>query len=268
MSTIISAQNNFVYVHIPKCAGMSISLGLQSALADTSETDIWLEGEIIEHPVIGSIMPAHKPLQMLAEHFPNELRTYQESECFAVVRDPWQRFPSAVQQYLREFRRVRMEEMSSAELDKEVMNIISVMEERPIYPGVDYVHFLRQRDFLFLGNKKIIDHVYGIEQITKMSEHMSRVLNRRVDLADRVNTSAPPVGILYKSLAKIGRSAKKGIPLSSYKAIKRYIRKTFTPKQVELPDVFKATHVVDFVKGFYADDIEIYRDARFSATSY
>src|SRR5215468_7000541 len=98
---IICDDRQFAFVHIPKCAGTSIRRALRQA--DTTGEAFF---RIADHPVMGLVHLAHLTLADLAEHYPDTLAQIARYRSMAIVRDPVERFYSAVFQRLREFKEV------------------------------------------------------------------------------------------------------------------------------------------------------------------
>lgn len=96
---IIDDTHQFVFVHIPKCAGSSVHA--QLSLFDARDPASHRGGV---HPVLGPIHFAHIPLRFLRDHFPAEFAKLGVYRSFALTRDPRARFVSATVQHLREFR--------------------------------------------------------------------------------------------------------------------------------------------------------------------
>src|ERR1700744_524201 len=96
---IISDPHRFVFVHVPKCAGTSVRRALRAI--DTSDGQFWRIGE---HPEMGAVHFAHLTLPDLARYFPETLAKIRDYQSMAIIRDPRDRFFSAIFQRLREFR--------------------------------------------------------------------------------------------------------------------------------------------------------------------
>ena len=110
-----SADQKLFFVHIPKCAGLSIYRGLDaiaefpwaSFARDNKEAEAALRDRVTPfgytHAELGEIHQAHIPLAILARDFPETFALLEHSTSFAVLRDPRDRFISALRQHLREF---------------------------------------------------------------------------------------------------------------------------------------------------------------------
>ena len=104
---IISDRHQFILVHIPKCAGVSIKKPLR-CIDDSAGAF----SRIADHPALGRIHWAHIPITDLKTHFP-EIYDKLCSYCsVAIVRDPIDRFVSAVFQRMREFQGAEQSEIT------------------------------------------------------------------------------------------------------------------------------------------------------------
>jgi hypothetical protein len=88
---IISDRHHFVFAHIPKCAGTSV----RDALQHLDDRDGFYTGRVDQHPTLGLLDYVHIPLFNLRDHFRSEFEKAGDYWSFAVVRDPFGRFPSA-----------------------------------------------------------------------------------------------------------------------------------------------------------------------------
>lgn len=263
MVTVIREKERFAFVHIPKCGGTSIRFGLEKAVTDRHAGEHWLYGNVVDHAELGKVMLAHKPLKMLEEYFPNELKSYRNCECFAVVREIHSRFASAMQQHIREFLRTDISAMSQSEIHRAIDRVIAKMSDRPVYPGVEFVHFLRQADFIFLDFEKVVQNIYTLENIDVMAEDIGRLLHRRIDFNERSNTSSGRPSAGFLTVRAIGRQAKHVMPQDTYEKVRRTLTSTLISKPPpEKLAIFKSRAVTDFVDRFYSRDTRIVEDAR------
>lgn len=81
MATIVSDAHRFVFVHIPKCAGMSISVQMRQKGIDWDTR--FVGKPLYEHPRYGDMMLAHLPLDVPGEVFPDTLEKYRVYDSYA-----------------------------------------------------------------------------------------------------------------------------------------------------------------------------------------
>ncbi|AVW93599.1 sulfotransferase family 2 domain-containing protein [Celeribacter baekdonensis] len=240
MVNIIREADKFVFVHIPKCGGSSIAIGLTAALDPPLPGEIRYTGlKLDTREGLGTYMDAHKPLWMLRDYFPDELAAYRNCACFAVARDPFKRFISAVQQHIREFGNSNIAEMSDAEVNQTLDHIMDHITTHRDNVGGEYVHFIPQYDYVFLDGERIVEHVYPLENLDAMATHIATVIKR------------------------FGKPLRKVMPSGLYWSVKSFVIKSMTKY---LPDnsldALHSDRVRAFVKEYYANDTWLYDEAR------
>lgn len=264
MVNIIREADNFVFVHIPKCGGSSIAIGLTEALDPPLKNEIRYDGSKLDKiDGLGTYMDAHKPLWMLKDYFPEELASYRRCECFCVVRDPHKRFASAVQQYLREFENKNIADMPQDEVVRILDTLMARLSNSPSYMGGEYVHFIAQNDYVCLGDERIVKNVYPLEELDAMAKHISGVVQRPVRFHFRANTSAGRQGGSLKMIKRLGKPLRSVIPSGLYWSIKTAIIKMLTkPLPQSALSVFETDRVKAFVEDYYAKDIALCAEVR------
>src|SRR5690554_2986132 len=96
---IINDAHQFVFIHIPKCAGTAVRVRLGEF--DSSGGAFSISKGF--HTEIGELDMAHIPLPVLKRFFPEPYEKVRTYESFAIVRDPFQRFSSSLFQRLMMF---------------------------------------------------------------------------------------------------------------------------------------------------------------------
>lgn len=263
MVTVIRPQDNFVFVHIPKCAGSSVRAGLRRALPDRGPDELWLDHEPLDVlPELGRVMPAHKPLPLLRDHYPDELAAYRSATCFAVLRNPTSRFKSAVQQHIDEFHNATLADLSATQLTQIIQNIITNVSTRPIFAGLEYMHFTRQIDYVDLDGERIVSALYPIESLEKMALDMTQHLGRDVDFNQTTNVSSAKDSQTTRVVRRVGRAVRFMVPEIFYTKLKHSARARLNRKpHPETLAVFQQPLVCDFVERFYAEDHLLYKTA-------
>lgn len=268
MVTVIRDQDSFAFIHIPKCAGMSIELGLESAFPDRTDGETWHDGTIIHDPRFGRYMPAHKPLRMIENYFPDELDRYRRCECFAVTRDPKARFASSFQQYLRQFRHTNINNLSPPEIMDEVHRVIRALEQGETARKVEYVHFIRQVDFVSLGTERVVQNLFPLDRLDELAKAMGAVTERKIDLRKKSNQSGTKSSGARFLARKIGTISKRWLPASVYEPIRiRALERLHVPTDPEKLELLSHSDIQNFVKSYYATDRELHEEVKRNATA-
>ncbi len=164
---IINEAHRFVFVHIPKCAGSSVRTVLEAY-----NQWIQIDSRIIRKtPTHGIIDHNHIPLLTLRELYPESFGQVCSFESFALVRNPFDRFFSSVQQkmrmdLLRNNQATRL--FSDSEITSEIENVVAYLSTLPNSPHQlphNYIHFQRQVDYIFLNDERIVKHVFCLHHL-------------------------------------------------------------------------------------------------------
>lgn len=255
---IISDEQRFVFVHIPKCAGTSV----RDQLRPYDSYD-GLFSQTKPHSVMGEIAYTHIPLDLLSEHFSPEftkLRTYQS---FAVLREPCVRFGSAVRQYLRR-KDIHLAEMHSEEARAAVLRILDDLEHRWNRTDPRYAHFLPQRDFIYLGEERIVKHLFPLERIDLLMAAISEIVGAPLDSGAKVNRdyafrNAALIRPAYRVNSLLWRYA----PPALHRGLKRVLAPLVTHRESAATKlrITDMPEVIDFISRHYPEDAELHRAA-------
>jgi hypothetical protein len=138
---VISAHQ-LVFVHVPKCAGKSIcdllpldedrfEVMLRQDLEGADAKPIAdMDPACMTHGALGRIHTKHLPLAVLRAHFPTLWHSLEQSRSFAMLRDPRDRFISAVFQRLREMKGRGATELDDAAVVQEAESTCEWLDQR------------------------------------------------------------------------------------------------------------------------------------------
>lgn len=271
MATLICDRYRFAYVHIPKCAGTSLSVALKKHVTwderflgarPDPETG---ERPYLSHPELGRLNGPHVPLVTMRDCFPDAFAKLGSYAAYAITRDPAPRFPSAVAQHVREFRGGEIHEYQPEELEAVVEDCIAALRKNPVNPGLAYMHLLRQSDFVWLDGDRITDFVYPMEALDEMTGDISERFGFPLELHRRSSnpTEAPlsgPMGALQKGVARVSKAT---MPPGFHEQVRQFVRGYERRRSSSKTGaVFASDRVRDFVAEFYAQDAELYARAR------
>lgn len=162
---IVSDKHKFVFIHNPRCAGMSI----RTALQPLDDSNNFFSGMMNIEEKERSLM--HMPLEQLANFFPETFEKLSSYYTFMIIRNPYTR---AISGFCRTHDDVYIEYMETRRLApiKELLNRFweNFESEWISYHDYRYRHFFRQRDMAYVGNDCMIDSLFRFE-------HLPDVLN-------------------------------------------------------------------------------------------
>jgi hypothetical protein len=259
MPIVLSETPPLAFVHIPKCAGTTVSEQLIERL-DPDPFFASMEWE--EHPVLGRYQPGHMTLPELAIAFPDIIDRLRRVPAFAVIREPRSRFRSALLEYLTNVRGIPHDQIPADQIRAEIDTVIGAC--RPYMAGTAprieglYVHFNRQSDFIDLNGERIVDRLYPIERLDDLARDLNEVAGVTIDAVQNRrparSLSRRSAGV-RKSLAK----AKTVLPLTVYEKARSAMLPLFHVKRdPHLEDALWRPEVEAFVEQFYADDFAIF----------
>lgn len=254
---IICPKHRFLFVHIPKCAGTSIRLQLR----ECDDTHIFL-GRTGTHPVLGKLDYAHIPLHQLREHFPEHYAYLGEFESFAVVRDPLERFGSALRQVLWQYEKRPMTLIAPEELREMTLNMLDKVHGEIDAPSHRYIFFTRQSDYIYDEGQRLIDHLVPVDLAGGLLGYLSERTGVALDADRRSNQN---VDMRFKRLGglayRVNAALRRTLPSGLHARVKGVALKVLATKKsaAETSGVLDIPEVQEFVTQHYQQDAEIYR---------
>lgn len=282
---IISDSCRLAFIHIPKCAGTTV----RSALESLDERYAVMTRGLEPHPERPfTFRPAsdapfadfhHLTLRQLEKWFPEELVRLASCRTYALIRDPHERLFSSITQRLKQFGGVAVQDMTPsalAEALEQALGKVADLLAKDADLPFDYVHFQPQADYIELGGRILVEHVYPTAQIARMQADMAAHLATfGVHLApfhlSRQNSSKTHrFAVLHRLVARHERGSrlvKKLLPV----AAKRGLRAIVYRDRGSLAGGFEPPpEVRAFVKKYYARDLELFarcsRDGQITAS--
>lgn len=253
---IIVENHGLAFVHIPKCAGTTV----REQLVKLDDTASQFAG-VQTHPQLGRIDYMHLPLGVLAQYFPDTFGALTRLDVYAITRDPQARFQSSVSEYLKRIQNRRMAELSSADLQSVVEEVMRKLENAPEVFPYEIAHFTPQCAYIFYQNRQIAQHTFALDHI----EALFAVLAARagVDIDTKAWSNQDFVlrfEGLKKSIWGANDIARSLLPYRGYQALKRIVRPVLvrnrsTPVAKEL---FASDKIKAFVRDYYAEDFRQY----------
>lgn len=197
---IIADSQRFAFVHIPKCAGVSVKQPLRAI--DSTQGFF---SRIDDHPDLGRIHFAHITLGDLAAFFPGEFAKVAGYRSFAVVRDPRARFLSALFQRLREFKHLNQSQMTERRVEEEADEVIRYLDSGPQRLDLEHVHFNRQADYIFHDGQQVVSDIFPIERMAAIIAYVSEHSGVAIGEETRKNQSTELKSGLLRPIVRFAR---------------------------------------------------------------
>lgn len=252
---IISDDKQFVFIHIPKCAGMSVRAQLSSF--DSTKEHF---NQKIAHPRLGPIHTAHIPLIFLADQFPetfDKLRIYTP---FALLRDPRSRFISAVMQRLLEFKGLAVSEVSHGTVIDAANEVMDWLTNRTDFCDLEFIHFSKQSAYIFLDGKQTVDTLFSIDDMDGFADWIKSTYEIPYETDQRHNVKyfAPgsKVGELKNMIRPMYRRVVRAdLRWRIYQAMTSL--GVYTPAAKHYDKILENKDIADFIDSYYADDFAL-----------
>ena len=264
---ILSDRYQFVFVHVPKCAGTSV----RQAVLPYHDADSRFLKAVERHPDLGEIDFRHLPLALLRQIDPDAFEKLQKYDSFALLRDPAQRFRSALAQRTKMYLGKEFAQLEPAEIRAEIDRVVDYLQGAPSLIAPEFIHFARQSDYVTCDGVQMVGHLYPIERLDLLGAALGR----------HIGTDALPIGHANKTtvfrhprLKRVLRggsaAARLVLPAAMHETLRvRARRKLMKPGSAAPVPAFAGPDVQAFIDSYYAADAALYREAvrRFGASS-
>lgn len=253
---IISPRHRFVFVHIPKCAGTSVRT--QIVKCDPDHISM---GEVGRHPELGTIDFGHVPLSILCQHFPREYDYLERLTSYAVVRDPLERFGSSLRQMLWRYDQRPMTLIPADELRQLTLKTLDEVADQLDNPSSKFIFFARQRDFIFDGDRRMVDHLIPMALVPDFIAYIGRITNTPMESSTRSNQN---VELRFKKIGslayRVNDMLRRTLPLDLHGRIKDSALRLLSAQKsaAEASGILEMPEVRLFVERQYAEDTQIY----------
>lgn len=256
---IISDEHQFAFVHIPKCAGTSV----RKALRPIDET-IGTFDRIAEHPQMGMVNFGHLTLVDLATYFPDQYAKVSAYRSVAIVRDPVDRFFSALFQRLREFKRYNQSEITPQVIEREAATLAQHLQSATGRLDLEYVHFNRQSDYVFHNGTRIVERIFALDRLDDAATYIEGVTGVRLAAdAPENRTVALRAGALMPVVRALRAPYRMLVPPALRNRLHAGMTRAGLYGSVEKKRLLEpGSELERFLNRYYQRDFELYAAAR------
>lgn len=253
---ILLSQANFGMMHIPKCAGSS--LRAQFREGNELERDFLGTREV---PGYGPMVGHHLPLAILQECYPDVIERLSRVRRYAIIREPGDRFRSAMSQWIRTALDKEPSQMRPSEIADEAFRVIDLLNGPGPRSRIESVVFFPQADYVFLNGDRFIDNLYRFEALDVLARDLAERhgLQFRPESAwnQTVTHRVPGLTSQIKSLPHVASTRP---PRGAYVALRDVAVKVLARKGTPALTEGLATNrdVEAFLKHYYAQDFDLY----------
>jgi hypothetical protein len=250
---VISDPLRLAFIHIPKCAGSTV----RHALAPFGSHRF---DEYFEYPDGGRQLFDHLPLADVRTYLPEIYEKILGYESYAIVREPRERFASALAQYLRSFEKIRLSSRSGPLFLRKAHEIcarLAIPEERR---ALEMMFFLKQAAFVTVDGQQVVRNLYDFADLHRLSSDLRARHGISLDLGQRRNQRRVEDNVAVRTLKDFGRPLYRRILSEQRTGRMRTILRAATgnsPARL-YRQLFDDEDVRAFVDAFYADDRALY----------
>ncbi|HCQ64025.1 MAG TPA: hypothetical protein DIU07_02075 [Rhodobacteraceae bacterium] len=222
-----------------------------------------------KHPVLGLLDHAHIPLAVLRDHFPEDFARLAAYRSFALIRDPFSRFPSSLHERFVQRDRIPLANRASDEVAREVDEVMAQLARLPngvpiTDPGL--IHFSRQRDYVYLDGQQVVAEPRTVAEVDGMLEELSDLVGEPILVEARRNRRFRYASSsLMRMQLAVTRRIEKTLPRWIWKPVYVPVKQAFFATGLIQPNrdppaaLPNAPEVDAFVREFYAGDIGLFR---------
>ena len=259
---IVSDKYRFVFVHIPKCAGTLI----RNQIKDFDDYCGKYSVSSVKHSSLGTIDYAHIPLAILQEYFEQDYYKIINYFSFALLRNPFSRFPSSLAQRLKMHKQMPINKISKKNIKREVDLVIDFLMQNndAILLPADYIHFQRQYDYIYNNEQQVVNNIYLVNQIGLLLQDLVEIIGYNFFDKETINVKANQA-LVYKSqllqnvVNKLSPNIRTFINnIISDNSKEKIRRLLYTPQKNRFSELFESAYVKDFIKFYYENDIDLY----------
>lgn len=257
---IVSDTHRFIFVHIPKCAGTAV----RTALAPYDESGGRFDRRVATDPAHGRLDYTHLPLHLMGHVAPEVMEKFASYATYAVCRDPFARFPSAVAQRIKMVHDSHIAAYDSQALQAEIERVIEWLERHDHVTDPDYIHFARQSDYVFLDGRRLVQTVAPLERIETLRTAIGQRIGAELPSFGRENQRMTFTRPNLRGILTAGSTAAKRLLPPSWSGRLRAAARSIwlRPAGDDVPEPFQTPAVRNFIERYYRDDLTLYRAAR------
>lgn len=257
---IISDKHRFVFVHVPKCAGTSV----RKALAPYDDYHGWFNDRIDNHCKFGELDFVHLPLEIMQTVLPKEYKKVVSYDAFAFIRDPESRFQSAFAQYVKVHRKIELAQMENKEINREVSNIINILNSSEFLIKPELIHFMRQECFLKDQSGYHVENIYPLTEVDRFLADISKKIGDNITLDINQNrTLVMKAPFLRRPAMYASHGIKRILPTSSFNIVRQAARHLLMrPVGGEIIKTFQQPSIREFIHAYYESDFRLYENIK------
>ncbi len=255
---ILSDRYQFVFIHVPKCAGTSV----RTAVSPYHDANSRFLKSVEMHPSLGEVDFRHLPLALLRDIDPEAFEKLKTYDSFALVRNPFQRFRSALAQRTKMYLGKEFAQLEEGNIRAEIDRVMDYLQTEPRVIAPEFIHFSRQSDYIMLDGVQLVRHTYPIERLDLLGAALrSHIGTDDLQIGHDNKTMVFRQPRLKRLLRTGSAVARRFLPFAVHEGLRVRARRKLMQPGGDVPHpVFDDPTVQAFVNTYYAADIALHRD--------
>jgi hypothetical protein len=256
---IVNDKYKFIFVHIPKCGGTTF----RNSIKKYDDTNGYFTGKIESHHSYGTLNYVHLPLFMIQKVFPKILDKIISYDTIAILRNPFDRFTSSLAQHINRYRENDIHKLSNKrilEIAYIVIENIEKYKDNQLLP-LEYIHFQRQSNYVYLENKILVNHLFKIKDIRNAFALLENKIGNKL-------TNENPV--MNKTIVYRNSGVREMIKIFNNLGLKPLLKPLYNnTKYLFLGDKNKINDFIlndkkvnNFITSFYKEDFNLYKNLK------
>ena len=199
--------------------------------------------------------------------FQNEYSALCKYRSFSILRNPVERFPSSLEQWLKNTSKKHLLDLNEKEIVTLAARKLEDLNRNPDPVTPSMIHFRKQVDFVFLDGIQIIKKLYRLENIGKEILKIESYLGVSLGEVGKENQSVrfrnESVGVLVDYCRPMLNAVWNLIPISLKVKIHSLFFYTDNLKvkgtEKTIMDVLEDAGLTEKILEHYSDDVELYK---------
>ncbi len=253
MPTVISDDLNFAFLHVPKTGGTTFG---QQIAEQVSYDQRFYEG-VENDPELGEFFQDHLTMPMYAKNYPTILEKLRRFDVYAIARDPFARFKSALAENARMSSLGELSQLPLKVLEGFVSSTMGKLEKGQA-KELNMIFFRPQAEFLSLDGEPVARRVFDISALAAFADEMAAKYRLKIDHAENRRPTPHYDRAAFGKVAGLGQMAAKVLPEPIYDAVKSGAKRALARKSdPDFDALLDRLDVAGFVDDFYRDDFGI-----------